>query len=52
MLSNSRDVILEAEVKRAFMREFVEVTFAVCGKHMVELEDGGNCPVCASESPQ
>lgn len=47
--SNSRDLILEAEVKRSFFREHVEVTFSVCGKHMTELSDGKNCPQCALE---
>ncbi|MEM7129493.1 MAG: hypothetical protein AAF702_24385 [Chloroflexota bacterium] len=50
IVSNSRDLILEAEVQRSFLRENVVVTFAVCGKHMVELEDGKNCPVCATEN--
>ena len=47
--SNSRDLLLEAEVKRRFLREQVEVTFAVCSKHMLELSDPQNCPECAKE---
>jgi len=47
--SNSRDLLLEAEVKRKFLRDQVEVTFAVCAKHMNELEDGRYCPQCAAE---
>ena len=50
IVSNSRDLILEAEVKRRFLRDYVEVTFAVCGKHMIELEDGRHCPACTAEN--
>ncbi len=47
--SNSRDLLLEAEVKRKFWRDQVEVTFAVCSKHMLELTDPNYCPECAKE---
>jgi len=47
--SNSRDLLLEAQVKRKFWRDQVEVTFAVCSKHMVELTDPNYCPECAKE---
>ena len=47
--SNCRDLLLEAEVKRKFLREQVEVTFAVCTKHMEELSDPHHCPQCALE---
>lgn len=49
IVSNSRDLLLEAEVKRKFLREGVEVTFAVCAKHMLELADPRLCPQCAQE---
>ncbi len=48
--STSRDLMLEAEVKRKFLREQVEVTFAVCTKHMLELSDPAYCPQCAQET--
>lgn len=47
--SNSRDLLLEAAVKRRFLRERVEVTFAICSKHLVELSDPLRCPQCAAE---
>ena len=47
--SNCRDLQLEAEVRRKFLRERVEVTFAVCTKHMQELSDPMRCPLCAEE---
>jgi hypothetical protein len=47
--SNSRSLGLEAEVKRRFLRDQVEVTFAICTKHMIELEDPRRCPRCAEE---
>ena len=47
--SNSRDLALEAEVKRKFFREEVVVTFAVCTRHMCELDDPCYCPRCAEE---
>ena len=49
LTSNSRDLLLEAEVKRKFLWDQVEVTFAVCSKHMLELADPKYCPECAKE---
>jgi hypothetical protein len=49
MSSNSRDLLLEAAVKRSFLRERVEVTFAVCATHMLELDNPGFCPECARQ---
>lgn len=40
---------LEAEVQRRFFRDRVEVTFAVCTEHMLELDDPSHCPECAAE---
>ena len=48
-MSNSRDLALEAVVVKRFLRGQVEVTFAVCTKHMLELEDPRFCPKCAEE---
>lgn len=45
--STSRDLLLEAEVKRKFLRDSVEVTFAICSRHMLELSDPRYCPECA-----
>lgn len=47
--SNSRHLALEAEVQRKFLRRQVEVTFAVCTKHMEQLADPHYCPKCARE---
>lgn len=47
--SNSRDLLLEGEVRRKFLRDQVEVTFAICGKHMLQLVDPRHCPACAAE---
>lgn len=48
--SNCRDLVLEAKVERKFLwNEQVEVTLAVCTKHMRELSDPLHCPDCASE---
>lgn len=47
--STSRDLLLEAEIKRRFLRERVEVTFAVCSKHLIDLDDPLYCPQCAAE---
>lgn len=47
--SNCRDLLLEADVERKFLRERVRVTFAVCKKHMLELADPLHCPQCAAE---
>jgi hypothetical protein len=41
--------VLEAEVKKRFLSERVEVTFSVCSKHLIELEDPQFCPQCAEE---
>ena len=49
IMSNSRDLGLQAEVKRRFFRERVQVTFAICRKHMRELDDPQKCPDCAAE---
>ncbi|MFN8446261.1 MAG: hypothetical protein U0175_36055 [Caldilineaceae bacterium] len=48
--SNSRDLALEAEIKRKFLwSEQVEITLAVCSKHVRELSDPLYCPDCAAE---
>lgn len=47
--TNSPDLLLQAEVKRKFLRDGVEVIFAVCAKHMIELDDPRLCPQCAAE---
>lgn len=47
--SNSRTLQLEAEVRRRLLRERVEITFAVCTKHMEELANPAYCPQCAAE---
>lgn len=47
--SNTRELALEAKVVKRFLRGQVEVTFAVCTKHMVELSDPRYCPQCAAE---
>ncbi|MCE7984904.1 MAG: hypothetical protein DYG89_27335 [Caldilinea sp. CFX5] len=47
--SNTPELVLEAEVKRKFLWEQVEVTFAICQKHLVELSDPRHCPECAKE---
>ena len=47
--SNSRDLLLEGTVKRKFIWENVEVTFAICQKHLIELLDPHYCPKCAEE---
>lgn len=49
LMTNSRDLVLEAEVKRKFLRDHVEVTFAICRRHMIELDDPTHCPKCAEE---
>lgn len=49
METNSRDLRLEAEVRRSFLRDKVTVTFAICAHHMVELEDPTRCSQCAAE---
>jgi hypothetical protein len=50
MDTNCADLLLEAEVKRKFLREQVDVTFAVCARHRLELDNPGNCPECAKEA--
>lgn len=47
--SNCRDLELEGTVKRSFLRERVEITFAVCTRHMEQLDDPLVCPACAAE---
>jgi len=47
--SQCRHLELEAEVKRHFLREQVVVTFAMCTKHLIELDDPNYCPQCAAE---
>ena len=47
--TNCQDLLLEGEVKRNFLRDHVEVTFAVCAKHKRELSDPNSCPQCAEE---
>ncbi|MEZ4711018.1 MAG: hypothetical protein R3A44_27720 [Caldilineaceae bacterium] len=49
LTSNSRDLSLEGVVKQKFLRSRVEVTFAICGKHMLELSNAKYCPKCAQE---
>lgn len=50
LMSNCRDLLLEAEVTKSFLRERVVVTFAICSRHMLDLEDPLHCPKCAEES--
>ena len=52
LTSNCRSLVLEAEVKRRFLSERVEVTFSVCSQHLIELEDPQYCPQCAQESEE
>lgn len=52
IVSNSRHLLLEAEVQRKMLRDRVVVTLAVCSKHITELGDGRYCPECAAESSQ
>ncbi len=48
--SSSRDLGLEAEVKQGWLwNQQVNVTFAICRKHMRQLEDPHNCPECTAE---
>jgi hypothetical protein len=46
--TNCASLALEAEVKRRFLRDRVEITFAVCAEHMLELDDPRHCPLCAA----
>jgi hypothetical protein len=48
--SQCRHLELEAQVTRKFLRDQVEVTFAVCTKHLIELDDPHYCPECAREA--
>ena len=50
MTSNCGNLLLEVEVKKRFLSERVEVTFSVCSKHLIELDDPQYCPQCAHES--
>jgi len=50
--TNSLELALEAEVKRKFLREAVEITFAICTKHMLELANPRHCPACAKDDAQ
>jgi hypothetical protein len=50
--SNSRHLELEGTVKRSFLRERVEITFAVCTRHLEQLADPLHCPACAAEQKQ
>lgn len=50
--SQCRHLELEAEIRRKFLRDQVVVTFAICTKHMIELDDPHYCPLCAQENPQ
>ena len=50
LTSNSRNLLLEIEVKKRFLSERVEVTFSVCSRHLIELEDPQFCPQCAVET--
>lgn len=52
IVSNTRELALEAKIVRKFLRSQVEVTFAVCTRHMVELTDPRYCPQCAAEQNQ
>jgi len=49
LTSTCLDLLLEAEVQKSFLRERVEVTFAVCARHLHELDDPHDCPECAAE---
>ena len=52
LTSNSRNLLLEVEVKKRFLSERVEVTFSVCSRHLIELEDPQFCPQCAAEETE
>lgn len=49
LTSTCLDLLLEAEVQKSFLRERVEVTFAVCARHLHELDNPQVCPECATE---
>ncbi len=46
--SDCAELMLEAVIERRFLRERVEITFAVCGRHLLELDDPLHCPQCAA----
>jgi hypothetical protein len=52
LTTNTPELVLEAEVKRKFLWDQVEVTFAICQKHLIELADPRDCPQCAKEQKQ
>ena len=52
LTSNSSSLQLEVEVRKRFLSERVEVSFSVCCKHLIELEDPLYCPQCAQESEE
>ena len=52
LTSNCRTLLLEAEVRKRFLSERVEVTFSVCSEHLIELEDPQFCPLCAQETDE
>ena len=52
LTSNSSSLQLEVEVRKRFLSERVEVSFSVCSKHLIELEDPLYCPQCAQESEE
>lgn len=52
MTSRCRHLLLEAQVQKKFLSEKVVVTFAICSKHLVELDDPMHCPQCAAETGQ
>jgi len=45
LLVTLANLALEARVTRRMLRERVEITFAVCTKHMLELKDPNHCQV-------
>ncbi len=52
LTSNSSSLQLEVEVRKRFLSERVEVSFSVCSKHLIELENPLYCPQCAQESEE
>ena len=49
LTSNTPELVLEAEIRRKLLWNRVEVTFAICQKHLLELSDPHYCPECAKE---
>ncbi len=47
--SNCRDLELEGTVTKSLFRERVEISFAVCTRHLEQLSDPLDCPLCAAE---